>query len=179
MMRIRPLLGSLLFMAASVLNPAYFAGCGMGEEEYQFDAADMLALLEKANGSFEVAHAGATYRVEVQIEAEPEPAASASLWGGSKALACGNRQLYATASACSDSSSLSVRGHLAVIRLAKDRESVVFDGPFDSPATLGVNGLKLSNGSLYLQFAGGSFSLSSRDGKTFDRTDLVLRPEAP
>jgi hypothetical protein len=77
-----------LFVAASVLNPAYFAGCGMGEEEYQFDAADMLALLEKANGSFEAAHAGETYRIDLEVEAEPEPTASASLWGSPKAFAC-------------------------------------------------------------------------------------------
>jgi hypothetical protein len=175
-MRIRPLLGSLLFVAASVLNPAYFAGCGMGEEEYQFDAVDMLGLLEKANGSFEAAHAGETYRIELEVEAEPEPGASASPWGSPKAFACGNRQLYATASACFDSSSMSVRGHIAVVRLGENEENVVYDGPIASDATLDVSGLKLNNGRLYVSFTGGSFSLSSRDGAGFDGTSLSFYP---
>jgi hypothetical protein len=180
-MRVRSLFGSLVFVVASVLNPAYFAGCGTGEEEYQYDADDVLVLLDTANesyGSFEIASAGQRYRVALALEPAAEPTAQArlGLWGQT-AFACGNRQLNATASACYDASSMALAGSVAVIRLDDDGETTVFDGPI-KPSTLEVFGLKLSNCNIEIDFGIGNLSLNSHDGKHFDTSALNFYPAA-
>lgn len=174
-MKARSLLGSLVFVAASVLNPAYFAGCGKSED-FEFDADDVVVLLETANGSFETNFNGERYRVELELEPASEGTGGEDGYGGSpwayRAFACGNRQLVASASACSDSSSMRLTGSVAVTRLGSDPR-VIYDGAI-TRGSLDVFGLKLSNGRIDVNFTGGSVGFDSHDGESFDPMDLQL-----
>ncbi len=185
-MKARSLLGSLVFVAASVLNPAYFAGCGRSDE-YQFDAEDVAALLETANGSFETQVDGVRYRVVLDLAPAGKKTGGEDGYGGSpwarSAFACGNRELslahatarfdlVASASACSDSSTMYLKGSVAVTRLGAD-ERVIYDGPIKL-GMLEVVGFKLSNGRIDIDFTGGSVGINSRDGRSFEPAGLQL-----
>lgn len=187
----RSLLATFTFAAGSALNPAYFAGCGAGgdDADFEYGAKELRALVEQANGSFtleakEVSHCSATctlgavpYRVELELSPESQAQASAnpSAWPGMRAHACGNRELFASASACIDSSSMDVQGRVKITRLDGDEETLVAEAA-DVKGTLRVLGLKLSHAELTLRFEAGDVSFIAIDGQRLGRPQLHLRP---
>lgn len=186
---------ALVFAAGSVLNPAYFAGCGAGDDDARFEygAEEVVALLDQANDEVEVdaadvAHCSTgqpcmlsevPYRVEIELapdtaaQAAAEEKSASTGWLGMRAHACGNRRLFASASACIDYSSMDVHGHLKITRLDADAETVVVES--DVEGSLRVVGMKLSNADVSLQFEGGTLSFRSLDGQQFQDHRLTFK----
>jgi hypothetical protein len=189
----RSLLVTLTFVAGSTLNPAYISGCGSDEPGFEYDAADMEALLQRVQGTFAVAasdvnecsadwscaRGASDYRIELELAPEAASSGSAATalrgWLGARAHACGNRRLFASAGACFDYSTMPVRGTLKLIRLDAEREVVVADEDI-TQGELEVPGLKLSYASLRLSFSGGEVTFAAADGQQFGAPTLRLTP---
>ena len=164
-MRLQSCCAGVAFLAAFVLNPAYFAGCitGNDDPEFKYDAQDMAKLVHAANDSFEFEAAGVRYRLDLSVAPAPKPGnASARLAPFARpAYACGDRRLYPTASACIDSSSMAVTGSFALFRLDGGTEQAVLtDAKVDGE--LWVGSLNLSTGEMTLQFEGGGLEIRER-----------------
>lgn len=179
----RSLLATLAFAAGSALNPAYITGCGSDDPRFEYGAEELAALAREWSGVHLVRSMQAQrcardgscsddgdYVVELQLMPAQDPQASASGvgWLGGRARACGNRTLFAAASACSDSSSMDLHGRITLTRA--NGQKVADDG--EVKGELSVSGLKLTNASLHLEFEGGSFFAYSLDGKVFDAPEL-------
>jgi hypothetical protein len=174
-MHLRRSLSSVAFVAAFVLNPAYFAGCSAAiDRGFQFDGDDMAKFARAASDSFEFTDAGAHYRLDLAVTPEakkaqvsPRPSALAR-----SAYACGTRKLYATAAACIDYSTMGVRGSLALFRIDGTKDKTVIA---DTPANgdVYVYSRELSSGAMTLAFEGGTVALSSDDGKSFVLTRIT------
>jgi hypothetical protein len=82
------------------------------------------------------------------------------------AYACGERTLYATASACNDVSSMPVEGTLTLVRLSSAQVEDVIVSDMPTRGFLLVYGLVLSSATMGLDFDRGSIELST-DGKAF------------
>ena len=151
-----------------MLNPGYFVGCGSSVEEpkFQYGAAEMTELALAANDSFEVVDGAQRYRVDLEIA--PQRAKVASAGGahadglfGMTAHACGDRQLFATASACIDSSSMPLTGKLTVVRTGGTQDEILAqDVPVQG--TLMVPSLVLDVGMMDLQYVGGRMHLEGK-----------------
>jgi hypothetical protein len=172
-MRIRPPVAALSFLLASSLNPAYFAGCTSNSAPpgYQYGAAEMTTFARAAADSFELTAGGSRYRLDLDIEPAKASAAAArnrQALFTSRAYACGERRLFATASACIDLSAMSVQGTFALLRLqeGKPDEVVLENEPVQGQ--LKVFSLILNSGAIDLSFSGGNLRLNSKDGKSFE-----------
>ncbi|HKO89501.1 MAG TPA: hypothetical protein VJU61_00020, partial [Polyangiaceae bacterium] len=84
------------------------------------------------------------------------------------------RELFASASACVDTSSMAVQGRVKVTRLDAAAETVVAETA-DVEGSLHVLGLKLSHAELSLRFQAGDLSFSSSDGQQLGQPQLRLK----
>jgi hypothetical protein len=160
----------LAFVIASVLNPAYFAGCGSDAEgpHFQYGAQEMAEYALAANDSFDLSLHATSYRLDLEIEPThdavqhaQQPSAFAAT-----AYACGDRKLVASAAACIDSSSMAVAGKFTLLRVA-DGASEVVASDVPVQGTLTIPSLILSGGWMDLKFDGGSIQLSRNNDKAF------------
>jgi hypothetical protein len=179
-MRVRSALAICTFVVGSLVNPTFFFGCGAQDDEFQFDAEDMAALLSEANGSLSFVSQmhGHRYRVVVQLtptQGDAEQQSRASLFTR-PAYACGSRNLVAPAAACFDSSSMEATGTLTLLQLSDGAEqNIVVDR--EVRAELRVIGLKLTNAQLSIRFSDGEVSLYSEDGRSFQTGEVYFRPQ--
>ena len=177
-MRIRTTVGTFSFLLASSLNPAYFAGCASSDAPgFQYGAAEMTTLARAAADSFELAAAGSRSRLDLDIEPTRAPTASASdtrALFASRAYACGNRKLFATASACIDESTMDVQGTFALLRVQEGKPDEVVLENEPVKGQLAVRSLILNGGVMDLTFEGGHLTLNSKDSKTFELRSFVV-----
>jgi hypothetical protein len=168
-MHLRSALGLAAFLAAFVLNPAFFAGCAADSVNFQYGAKEMSALARAGSRNFEFTSDNVRYRLELTVKAKSKPshaALRANAWSVT-AHACGQRTLYASAAACLDASSLPVTGTMSLIRVLDDGSEMAVVTDAALSGDLFVPGTVLDSGELYLDFDHGHIELDSRDGKTF------------
>lgn len=187
----RALTAMLVFAAGSTLNPAYFAGCaGQDDAKFEFGGEELAALVEQANGTFSLEATAVSdctgavrcsisavpYRVELTLtpESKAQMATARALWSGGRARACGQRELFASASACVDVSSMSVHGSLTLTRLDPDAEAVVVEAA-DVQGSLRVFGYRLQQAEMDVRFEGGTLHFVSEDGLELGITQLSFR----
>jgi hypothetical protein len=174
-MRIRATAGAFSFIVASSLNPAYFTGCTHSDSpdspDFKYGAAEMTTLARAAADSFEFNGGGFRYRLDLDLEPAKTSAATVRDMPAlftARAYACGERKLFATASACIDSSSMDVQGTFALLRVqaGKADEVVLENEPVQGQ--LKVYSLILSGGAIELTYSGGHLHLNSKDAKSFE-----------
>ena len=172
----RKLFVTLSFAFAFVINPAYVAGCGAEEDEPAFGEAEMLELLDEANGmdATVFSEGAAEYEIELaltQTEGDDTVSSRGSLFASS-AYACGSRSFMQSASACDTYTALIIEGTLTVRRVDGDEPVVVVeDLPVEGEINAGrVN--SLAHSTLNLQFEGGYASWLTEDAEHFALTSF-------
>ncbi len=176
------LLGALTFGLASVMNPAFFAGCGslVGHEarqpEFSFGEAEVVALIDVAKAQrYELKTADGSYEIVVDIgQVRGEDSKSSALDPAlvRVAHACGNRTFLRSAAACLESTNVPVAGSITVKRIAPDTITLIDKA--DAKGGVTVLGTSLHRAEIQIEAGETSVSLSSDDAKTFKVRRLVL-----
>src|SRR4051812_44383915 len=96
-MRFRSIFGVTIFLAAFVLNPAYFAGCAIENHSpgFRYGAKEMTTFAKAAGDSFEFEDGDTKYRLDLAVKptGEAKQASNGSALFASRAYACGDRRL--------------------------------------------------------------------------------------
>lgn len=192
-MRVSSALAVATFLFASVVNPAYFAGCGgSSESEPEFGEAEMLALLDVANeqGRWTFESAGREYEIELsllQVSGEDAFGGIAPLRGGAMSVtrampgmlsgatarACGTRRFMNRAAACVTVSELPVEGELTLREVSPMPRVVATNVSVEG--RLWTDAYHLVFATIDLQFGASSVTLHSDDARRFElhRVDAV------
>jgi hypothetical protein len=178
-MHARLLFAVSTFLLASVVNPAYFAGCVQDESEPDFGEPEMLELLDAVNeqGRWQFENAGAQYEIEFSLMqaagADSHAAARTAMFSGATAHACGSRTFMNSAAACLTVSQLIVEGEFTLRELAPTprvvASAVAVTGNLTAP------GNHLRSASLDLRFGDSFVTLETRDASTFELQNLHAR----
>lgn len=163
---------------AFAVNPAYLIGCGVeaGPEEFQFDEADMLGVLEAVDTySFEADGGEVTVTLALEQSGDGEAITMAPLDAAgffTAAMACGSRSFIKDAAACITTTEMPVEGTITVEFAEEGAASP--EVLIDSARVKGgyiVMEYELDNGDISLRFEDDpnkNLFLLSRDGQTFD-----------
>lgn len=176
------LLGALAFGLASVMNPAFFAGCGslVGHDarqpKFSFGEAEVVALVDVAKTQrYELKTADGSYEVALDLsQARGDDSKSSALDPAPVRLAhaCGNRTFLRSAAACLDVTEVPIAGTITVKRIAPDAITIIDKA--DAKGVLRVLGTALTNAEIDVKTAEGNITLHSADAKTFQVRELEV-----
>jgi hypothetical protein len=175
------LLGAFAFGLASVMNPAFFAGCGSAgsgarQPEFSFGEADVVALVDVAKAQrYELKTADGSYEIVVdlsQVRGDDSKSGALDPALVRVAHACGNRTFLRSAAACLDVTEVPVAGSITVKRIAPD--DIALMDKADAKGVLRVIGTTLTNAEINVKTAEGNITLRSDDAKTFQVRQLVV-----
>jgi hypothetical protein len=170
----RACLSILVFLCAFALNPAYVVGCGGGDGEFDFSEQEMLTLSVRTTGSYPFTVGSTEYvlKLDLKPSSRATTAARGSLFAAS-AHACGTRQIFATASACVDSSEIRMEGTMMLELVGADGTERALESPLALEGRFSVYGSSLDNGVVDLRADDVQVVLDS-DGESFTLASFKL-----
>jgi hypothetical protein len=175
------LVATFAFGLASVMNPAFFTGCGsvLGPK-FSFGEAEVVALVDVAKAQrYELKTTDGSYEVVVDLsQARGDDSKSGALEPSpvKVAHACGNRTFLRSAAACLDQTDVPVSGTITIKRIAPDEITLVDKA--DATGKMTVYGTALTNAEIEVGAGENRVSLRSDDAKTFKVSRVVVAGKA-
>jgi hypothetical protein len=171
---------SVLFLLA---NPAYFAGCAENQREMEFGEAEMLELMAQLNAeppmAVELPSSMVGYRANFELVQSVEPPAKRAAmpmwlvddWIVSAHACSGDRDFFAEAEACVDTTTLHLEG---AVRL--EREGILV-AKLPVTGAMDVSGYALDHANIRLDAADGHIWLKWNAAPDEGFHDLEVEPE--
>jgi len=176
----RGALSTAVFALIFVLNPALIAGCGLLGGSFEYGEPEMVALLDSVNRTerWKFSHEGADYELVLEVERRGKDSTRKPAADDPSVVrpahSCENRSFVRSAAGCLDTTEMPIVATVTLRGLEAGApliDRVPLDGELE------VIGLRLERATLRAHDESRAIDLSSKDGKTFDIRELIVKKD--